>query len=33
MTVYHAYIVGSHSRFIGAVRMIVPTMDTAIKIG
>jgi hypothetical protein len=31
MTVYHAYIVGSHSRFIGAVRMDCADDDTAIK--
>jgi hypothetical protein len=30
-TVYHAYIVGSHSRFIGAVRMDCADDDTAIK--
>ena len=31
MPVYHAYIVGSHSRFIGAVRMDCADDDTAIK--
>lgn len=31
MTVYHAYIVGSHSRFIGTVRMDCADDDTAIK--
>jgi hypothetical protein len=31
MTVYHAYIVGLHSRFIGAVRMDCADDDTAIK--
>jgi hypothetical protein len=31
MPVYHAYIVGSHSRFIGAVQMDCADDDTAIK--
>jgi hypothetical protein len=31
MPVYHAYIVGSHSRFIGAVRMDCADDDSAIK--
>jgi hypothetical protein len=31
MPVYHAYIVGTHSRFIGAVQMDCADDDTAIK--
>jgi hypothetical protein len=31
MSVYHAYIVGSHSRFIGAVQMDCVDDDAAIK--
>jgi hypothetical protein len=31
MSVYHAYIVGSHSRFIGAVQMDCADDDAAIK--
>jgi hypothetical protein len=31
MPLYHAYIVGSHSRFIGAVQMDCADDDTAIK--
>jgi hypothetical protein len=31
MPIYHAYIVGSHSRFIGAVQMDCADDDTAIK--
>jgi hypothetical protein len=31
MTIYHAYIVGSHSRFIGAVQLDCADDDIAIK--
>ena len=31
MPIYHAYIVGSHSRFIGTVRMDCADDDNAIK--
>jgi hypothetical protein len=31
MPIYHAYIVGSHSRFIGTVRMDCADDDIAIK--